>query len=95
MFGKTHKKEVETNVVILTLRSNRRRGTRPCGLCGLPVDSAVDRRAYVSVIDKHWRRWKQMLLFLLLGAIAVAALGLVGCVCCPLIAPLIAVLTLA
>ena len=36
-----------------------------------------------------------MLLFLLLGAIAVAALGLVACACCPLIAPLIAVLTLA
>ena len=36
-----------------------------------------------------------MLLFLLLGAIAVAALGLVGTACCPLIAPLIAILTLA
>jgi len=36
-----------------------------------------------------------MLLFLLLGAVAVAALGLVGTACCPLIAPLIAVLTLA
>ncbi len=36
-----------------------------------------------------------MLLFLLLGAIAVAAVGLVGTAVCPLIAPLIAVLTLA
>ena len=36
-----------------------------------------------------------MLLFLLLGAIAVAALGLVGTAVCPLIAPLIAVITLA
>jgi len=36
-----------------------------------------------------------MLLLLLLGAIAVAALGLVASACCPLIAPLIAVLTLA
>ena len=36
-----------------------------------------------------------MLLFLLLGAIAVEACGLVGTAICPLIAPLIAVLTLA
>ena len=36
-----------------------------------------------------------MLLFLLLGAVAVEALGLVGTAVCPLLAPLIAVLTLA
>jgi hypothetical protein len=36
-----------------------------------------------------------MLLFMLLGAIAVAALGLVGSALFPLIAPLIAILTLA
>ncbi len=36
-----------------------------------------------------------MLLLLLLGAIAVAALGLVATAFCPLLAPLIAVLTLA
>jgi hypothetical protein len=36
-----------------------------------------------------------MLLLLLLGGIAVAALGLVGTAMFPLIAPLIAVLTLA
>jgi hypothetical protein len=36
-----------------------------------------------------------MLLFMLLGAIAVAALGLVGSAMFPLIAPLIAILTLA
>jgi hypothetical protein len=36
-----------------------------------------------------------MLLFLLLGAVAVAALGLVGTAFFPLISPLIAVLTLA
>ena len=36
-----------------------------------------------------------MLLLLLLGAIAVAAVGLVGTAICPLLAPLIAVLTLA
>ena len=36
-----------------------------------------------------------MLILLLLGAIAVAAVGLVGTIFCPLLAPLIAVLTLA
>jgi len=36
-----------------------------------------------------------MLLILLLVAIAVAAVGLVGTAVCPLLAPLIAVLTLA
>jgi hypothetical protein len=36
-----------------------------------------------------------MLLFLLLGAVALAALGLVGTAFFPLIAPLIAILTLA
>jgi len=41
------------------------------------------------------RMGKKMLLLLLLGAVAVAALGLVGTASFPLISPLIAVLTLA
>jgi hypothetical protein len=46
-------KEVKENVVVLTIRSRGSRSTWPRRYCVLPVDIAVDRRAYSRVTLKY------------------------------------------
>ena len=58
MFGKTYKKEVKGNVVILAVRSNSGSSVWPRSQCVLSVDSAVDCRAYSGVVmlQRHLRK---------------------------------------